>query len=255
MRNVAKPAFDDSHSTMRIHTDFKMGFIRQVAMWSLTIGLPSFAYSAEEVPSAKAILKTVRVAQSAQNMTVTGKLRAGGKSIPFTLTIDGDTVRWDFTEPAQSLLLRLGANDSRLEEIGKGGSTKITGAKFDDKVRDSDMSYEDISMRFLYWPKAEVEGEQTMVLTKCWIVRVEPAAKNDSQYGKVKLWISKGEGALMQAEAYDHDGKFARRFKVLSGQKTDAGFWMLKQMRIEAATNTGRADATPTYLEIDKPKS
>ena len=169
--------------------------------------------------------------------------------------MDGDTLRWDFTEPAQTLLLRLGANDSRLEEIGKGGPAKIAGAKFDDKVRDSDMSYEDLSMRFLYWPHAEVEGEQTMVLTKCWIVRVEPAAKNDSQYGEVKLWISKGEGALMQAEAYDHEGKFARRFKVLSGQKTEDGLWMLKQMRIESATTNGRADASPTYLEIDKPKS
>ena len=209
---------------------------------------------AQETPDAKAILKSVRIAQSAQNRTVTGRLRTGGKAIPFTLKMEGDTVRWDFTEPAQTLLLRLGEKDSRLEEIGKGGSTKITGAKFDDKVRDSDVSYEDLSMRFLYWPTAEVEGEQTMVLTKCWIVRVEPAAKNDSQYGEVRLWISKGDGALMQAEAYDHEGKFARRFKVLSGQKTGEGLWMLKQMRIESATGTGRDDATPTYLEIDKPK-
>ena len=210
---------------------------------------------AQDAPDAKAILKTVRVAQSAQNRTVTGKLRTGGKAIPFTLKMDSDTVRWDFTDPDESLLLRLGANDSRLEEIGKGGSKKVTGARFDDKVRDSDVTYEDLSMRFLYWPTAEVEGEQTMVLTKCWIVRVEPSAKNDSQYGKVKLWISKNDGALMQAEAYDHDGKFARRFKVLSVQKTDEGMWMLKQMRIEAATRNGRPDATPTYLEIDKPKS
>ena len=209
---------------------------------------------AEEAPDAKAILKTVRIAQSAQNRTVTGKLRTGGKAIPFTLKMDGNTVRWDFTDPAQTLLLRLGANDSRLEEIGKGGATKITGAKFDDKVRDSDVSYEDLSMRFLYWPSAEVEGEQTMVLTKCWIVRVEPAAKSDSQYGKVKLWISKADGALMQAEAYDHSGRFARRFKVLSGQKTADGVWMLKQMRIESASQPGRADLNPTYLEIDKPK-
>ncbi len=210
---------------------------------------------AQDVPDAKMILKTVRVAQSAQNRTVTGKLRTGRKAIPFTLKFDGETMRWDFTDPAQTLLLRLGANEARLEEIGKGGPTKVTGAKFDDKVRDSDVSYEDLSMRFLYWPTAEVEGEQTMVLTKCWIVRVEPPAKNDSQYSKVKLWISKADGALMQAEAYGHDGKFARRFKVLSGQKIDEGLWMLKQMRIEAATLSGRADATPTYLEIDKPKS
>ena len=210
---------------------------------------------AQDAPDAKAILKTVRIAQSAQNRTVTGRLRTGGKSIPFTLKMDGDTVRWDFTDPAQTLLLRLGEKDSRLEEIGKGGPAKITGARFDDKVRDSDVSYEDLSMRFLYWPTAEVEGEQTMVLTKCWIVRVEPPAKNDSQYGKVKLWISKADGALMQAEAYDHTGRFARRFKVLSGQKTAEGLWMLKQMRIEAASLSSRTDSSPTYLEIDKPKS
>ena len=71
----------------------------------------------------------------------------------------------------------------------------------------------------------------------------------------MKLWISKNDGALMQAEAYDHDGRFARRFKVLSGQKTEDGLWMLKQMRIEAATPARRDDLSPTYLEIDKPKS
>ncbi len=227
----------------------KRGLLLAVAL--LTAGRAS----AEDAPDAKAILKTVRLAQSAQDRTVTGKLRTGGKSIPFTLKMDGNTVRWDFTDPPQALLLRLGEKDSRLEEIGKAGTAKITGARFDDKVRESDVSYEDLSMRFLYWPTAAVEGEQTMVLTKCWIVRVEPPAKNDSQYSKVKLWISKADGALMQAEAFNHSGKFARRFKVLSGQKTSDGLWMLKQMRIEAPGAGRSSDATPTYLEIDKPKS
>jgi hypothetical protein len=58
----------------------------------------------------------------------------------------------------------------------------------------------------------------------------------------------------MQAEAYDRADRFARRFKVLSGQKTSDGLWMLKQMRIEAANALRRTDFTPTYLEIDKPK-
>ena len=244
-----------SVQSARKKSGLKFSFWSLAFIWNLALGPMNFSSRAQDAPDAKAILKTVRIAQSAQNMSVTGRLRTGGKAIAFTLKMEGETVRWDFTEPAQTLLLRLGANDSRLEEIGKGGPSKITGARFDDKVRESDVSYEDLSMRFLYWPKAEVEGEQTMVLVKCWIVRVEPPAKNDSQYGSVKLWISKADGALMQAEAYDRDGKFARRFKVLSGQKTGAGLWMLKQMRIEAATGTGRADATPTYLEIDKPKS
>ena len=65
---------------------------------------------------------------------------------------------------------------------------------------------------------------------------------------------SKADGALMQSEAYDRADRFARRFKVLSGQKTSDGLWMLKQMRIEAANPLRRTDFTPTYLEIDKPK-
>ena len=210
---------------------------------------------ADDAPDPTAILKSVRIAQSAQNRTVTGQLRTGGKAVPFTLKMDGDTVSWIFADPAQTLRLKLGDKDSRLEEVGKAGAQKIAGPRFDDKVRASDVSYEDLSMRFLYWPAAAVEGEQTMVLTKCWIVRVEAPAKSDSQYSKVKLWISKNDGALMQAEAFTLDAKLARRFKVLSGQKTEDGLWMLKQMRIEGMGAGRSGDATPTYLEIDKPKS
>ena len=52
-----------------------------------------------------------------------------------------------------------------------------------------------------------------------------------------------------QAEAFDHAGKFARRFKVISGQKIE-GAWYLKQMRIEAPAGPGK-DKMPTYLEVE----
>lgn len=162
-------------------------------------------------------------------------------------------MRWQFANPPQTLILRLGERDSRLEEIGKSGPQKISPARFDEQVRDSDISYEDLAMRFLYWPDAAVEGEQTMILQKCWIVRVQPPGKRDSQYARVKLWIAKENGALMQAEAFSAEGKLARRFKVISGQKTPEGLWILKQMRIESPAGSRSQDRTPTYLEIEKP--
>jgi hypothetical protein len=55
----------------------------------------------------------------------------------------------------------------------------------------------------------------------------------------------------MQAEAYDDTGRFVRRFKVISGQKTEDGLWILKEMRIEWVAPGGRSDRTPTYLNID----
>ena len=204
-----------------------------------------------QTPDAQAILKTVRVAQAAQNQALSGRLRSGGKAIPFKLTMAENTIRWDFADPPESLLLRLGEKDSRLEQIGKGGAQKVSAARFDDKVRDSDISYEDLAMRFLYWPNARVEGEQTMLLTKCWIVRVEPPGSGESQYSAVKVWIAKNNGAMMQAEALGADGKVARRFKVISGQSLGEGLWILKEMRIESMS--GGKDRTPSYLQIDKP--
>jgi outer membrane lipoprotein-sorting protein len=211
-----------------------------------------FVVAADGPPTAREILASVRSAQTAQKQTVRGRLRTGGKSIPFRLVVDEGTLRWEFTEPTQTIQLRLLEKDSRLEEITGGAAKKITAARFDDKVRDSDISYEDLALKFLYWPNATIEGDQIMILRKCWIIKTEPPSKSDSQYSKAMLWIDKETGALMQAEAYNQDGKLARRFKVISPQKID-GVWLLKQMRIERMEQmrAGREDRAPTYLEID----
>lgn len=213
------------------------------------------AARADDEADPHAILKTVRLAQSAQNNSLTGAIRTGGKSLPFRLISSSGTIRYEFTEPAQVIQLRLGDKEARLEEInGTGKAEKVSSKRFDDRVRDTDISYEDLSLGFLYWPNATVRGEQTMLLQKCWIIRVEPGSQASSQYGKVDLWISKKNGALMQAEAFNPAGKLARKFKVISGQPVGDGRWLLKEMRIEAMQ--GRtADSTPTYLEIDKPKA
>jgi hypothetical protein len=209
--------------------------------------------SGEDKPDAREILQAVRSAQTAQQQSLHGQLRTGPKMIPFQLTMSSNTVRWDFTDPPQALQLRLGEKDARLEEIGKNGAQKVSGARFDDKVRDSDISYEDLSMRFLYWPNATVEGEETMLFNRCWIVLVMPPAKNDSQYGSVRLWIAKNTGALMQAEAFGRDGKLERRFKVISGQSLGDGAWILKEMRIEQMSG-GAKDKVPSYLKLEKPQ-
>jgi len=225
----------------------------QVKTRLLALGILCLSGSAvaDEPPDATGILKSVRVAQAAQNRALRGELRNAGKTIPFRLSMTAGVIRYEFTAPPFTLQLRLGEKSSRFEEVTKGGTEKVTPARFDTRVRDTDLSYEDLSLRFLYWPKAEVVGEQIMVLQKCWIVRVEPGAPADSQYGSVKLWIAKNSGALMQAEAYDDAGKFVRRFKVISGQKTDDGLWILKEMRIEWVNPGKSKDRTPTYLNID----
>ncbi len=220
-----------------------------LCLLSLFVAIPSHA---EEEADPQLILKQVRLAQSSQNSSLTGVIRTAGKKLPFRLISKSGTIRYEFSDPAQVIQLRLGEKEPRLEEITGGKAEKVSPKRFDDRVRDTDISYEDLSLGFLYWTNATVRGEQTMLLQKCWIIRVEPGARGDSQYGKVDLWISKKNGALMQAEAFDAAGKLSRKFKVISGQPVGDGLWMLKEMRIESMQGRS-SDRTPTYLDIDKP--
>ncbi|MDR3402107.1 MAG: outer membrane lipoprotein-sorting protein [Chthoniobacter sp.] len=225
-----------------------------IAILLAALGLFTGPLRAEDTPDPRAILKTVRIAQSTQNQALKGEIRTGGKSLPFRLVCAGGIIRYEFTNPTQVLQVRLGDKDTRLEEITDGKTAKVSPRRFDDRVRDTDISYEDLSLCFLYWPTATVQGEQTMLLQKCWIVRVQPGPRGDTQYSKVDLWISKKTGAMMQAEAFDSAGKLSRRFKVISGQSLGDGLWILKEMRIESFGGRSQ-DRTPTYLDIDKPEN
>ena len=216
----------------------------------LALLLPISAVGAPEpTPSAQEILKSVRLNQLAQQQTLKGQLRCGPTKLPFRMVVTGPQVQYEFSEPTETILLHLGDKDARLSDVTKDGSERVSGKKFADSVRGTDISYEDLSLRFLYWQKASVEKEDSILMRKCWVVRVEPPAGSDSQYSRVMLWVDKDAAALMQAEAFDRSGKFARRFKVISGQKIE-GAWYLKEMRIEAPA-AGAKDKMPTYLHIE----
>ena len=67
----------------------------------------------------------------------------------------------------------------------------------------------------------------------------------------IHVEVDKDGGALMKLEGYDWNGKLAKRFTVVSGQKIE-GRWYLKEMRIEAFDPVTGKSGTRTYLEIKK---
>ncbi len=222
----------------------KIGFV----LLALTTIL-SFA-SAVAPPPAKEILESVRLRQAQQELDLQGQLREGATIVPFRLTQTGPLIRYTFSNPNEALQLRLSDNDSRLEEVTREGVEKIMPAQFDHKVRDTGVTYEDLALKFLYWPNARVMGDDSIQLQDCWKLELK-APNRQSQYSNVRLWVAKDAGALMKLEGYDWSGKLAKRFTVVSGQKIE-GRWFLKQMRIEEFdTSTGKV-RTRTYLEIKK---
>src|SRR2546428_8153498 len=93
---------------------FVMGFV--------CAALPAFA---QPPPSAKEILDSVRMIESRQQIDLQGQLRQEDVVIPFRLLQNGPLIRYSFTNPDETLQLRLGANSSRLDLVTDAGTDKV----------------------------------------------------------------------------------------------------------------------------------
>ncbi len=223
----------------------KTGMLLIAATLLLERGLKS-----EPAPSAKEILSSVRMQQTQQQIDLQGQLRQNQVVIPFHLIQSGPIVRYIFSNPDEALQLQLNENDSRLDQISGKGVEKIAPAQFDQKIRGTEVTYEDLALKFLYWPNADVIGQENIRSRNCWKLQLRPSSRQ-SQYSNVLLWIDKASGALMRMEGYDWNGQLAKRFEVVSAQKID-NRWFLKQMRIEQLQPGTNHVQSRTYLEIKK---
>jgi Outer membrane lipoprotein-sorting protein len=201
------------------------------------------------VPSAKEILDSVRMLEARQQLDLQGQLRENEIVVPFRLIQNGPIIRYAFSNPEEILQLRLGENGSRLDLVTDTGTEKFAG-KLDQKIRGTGVTYEDLALKFLYWPNARVLGDETVRTRSCWKLQLH-APSRDSQYSNVFLWIDKASGALMRMEGYDWDGQLAKRFEVVSAQKID-NRWFLKQMRVEELQPGTDKVQSRTYLEIKR---
>jgi hypothetical protein len=217
--------------------------------FALALTLTSLVHG-EPVPSAQEILASVRMLETRQQMDLNGQLRDNETVIPFRLIQTGPIIRYSFTNPAEQLQLRLGENSSRLDVVTDTGTERLAASKLDQKIRDTGVTYEDLALKFLYWPNARVLGQENIRTRNCWKLQLR-APSRQSQYSNVLLWVDKTSGALMRLEGYDWNGQLAKRFEVVSAQKID-NRWFLKQMRIEELQPGTNKVQSRTYLEIKK---
>jgi hypothetical protein len=146
--------------------------------------------------------------------------------------------------------LSFGSKDAAVQIQSTEGRVKR--AQFTDEIAGMGVLYEDLAMRFLYWTRAELEGEERLMpplYLRCWKIRVHRPQGVRSVYKEVLVWVSQDHGGILKSEAYDDAGNLVRRLKVVSiqgaGQSTT-----LKQMRIESPSKGGAY----VYLDVDGPQ-
>jgi hypothetical protein len=212
--------------------------------------LAAIAVRAGAAPTAQEILDQVRLQQSQQQLDLQGQLRSDATVIPFRITQTGPVIRYTFTSPPEVLQLRLGEKSSSLDLVLENSTKKFAATRLDDKIGGTAVTYGDLALKFLYWPRTEILGEEIIRTRACWKLRLQPPSR-DAQYSNVLLWIDREGGALMRIEAYDWQGRIIKRFEVVSAQKIE-GRWFLKQMRIEELQPGTNIALARSYLEIKK---
>lgn len=209
--------------------------------------------SADE--KADRIIAATRYSATLQQQDLHGTMTKNGKKTAISLFLRKENIQF---------LYKLGGEDKRFHmrlEEDRFDLLEIVGGKtrrFDDKqlaqkINDTDLSYEDLSMRFLYWKGAKVMGEEKVSGQLCYKVRLENPSKTAGDYRIVYVWAHKKYGALMKVMGYDAKGRPLKQFKVTDLMKVGKEY-TLEQMRVDTINPENNKVTGMTYLKFKKPK-
>jgi len=201
-----------------------------------------------QAQDAESILHAARLNPTSRPAVLRAQIRGEGAPAPLTIRLKDHLIRYEFTAPDQTILLKLDPTETELSEKLKGTTKHIPPERLHDSVRDTGVTYEDLSLGFLYWPRPVLQGEETVKTRPAWKIDLQ-SPSSEPLYGVARVWIDKESGAILRIEGYDKKGLLLRRFEIVSAQKID-GLWMLKQMRIESFKPGNSDPISRRYLEV-----
>lgn len=239
---------------------------RPFLITSLLLGAaPLFRAEEAALPeyTADEIVRLVNLSMALKKTQLNGTLRKGDNVSPLNFSLmDKETVKeitFTFGAPAQSIVLDLKDKSFLLYDIKAGKKSPVSESNYATGIRGTDLTYEDMSFRYLYWPNPVKLESETYSTRKCWKVQCNNPNPNLGAYKTVLIWVDQTSGGLLKMEGYNYqqiNGKpvftLLKRCKVTAGMKVDDAT-VLKEMTIESfdpATGKGQGK---TFLEMVKP--
>jgi len=221
---------------------------RAPAAISLAFLIAVYLTPMSRAQNAEEILQAARLSPTSHAANLRAQIRGEDSPTPLSIQLKDRVISYEFANPEQTIFLRLNPQETQLSERINGVMKRISGSHMHDPIRDTGVTYEDLSLGFLYWPCPVLQGEQTIRTRPAWKIDLQ-APRGEPLYGVARVWIDKESGAILRIEGYDKKGLLLRRFEVVSAQKID-GLWMLKQMRIESFAPGNPDPLSRHYLEV-----
>jgi hypothetical protein len=103
----------------------------------------------------------------------------------------------------------------------------------------------DLGLEFFHWPAQKVLKKEIKRSRGCTVLESTNPNPLTNSYSRVVSWIDGESGGIVQAEAYDFNGKLLKEFAPKSFKKVN-GQWELQEMEIRNVQTGSR-----TRLEFD----
>ena len=123
--------------------------------------VPAWAQEEAAEPSADELLACMREMTVSQgNKDVAGRIRKGKLKIPFSLSVRGDTLAFQYKEGSawKRFDVRIKEDKADLLRVENGKAVVMAPAQYAQPIAGTDVCYEDLSLRFLYWQGGEKIG-------------------------------------------------------------------------------------------------
>lgn len=190
-------------------------------------------------PDADELLRTMREMTVSQgDRDVSGTIRKNRTKVPFSLSARGETIAFQYKqgEVWKRFDVRIRERNAQLMLVENNKAKEMAPSQYTQTIAGTDVCYEDLSLRFLYWKGGKLVDDPANSRIKgrdCYIIQVTNPQPNVGQFAHMRLWVDKENGTTWQMDGYDRTGKLRKRFSITSVQRLKDGTWFFKQMKLE----------------------
>ncbi|MEN9535732.1 MAG: hypothetical protein RLZ22_356 [Verrucomicrobiota bacterium] len=206
----------------------------------LVITLPLLCLNAmAQAPDPSAILEGARLSASLTKLEkgLSGHIRKGNQKTPVTLFLMGGEIQFQFFENPSSpriFHMRMGDSSYNLFEIVDGKTCDLNAKQLVAPIAGTDLTYEDLSLRFLYWPNPKLEGSENIGGQACHKIRIDKPRNTPGRYEVVYVWVHEKFGAFMKIRGHDEKGGLLKEFQVEDIMQVANNVWTLRKMQVSS---------------------
>jgi len=238
--------------------------VRQVAYIGMVVGFFSLGWAEDRKAGVSSsskdgeeITPTPRQMQNflwrtlvMKDLKLNGQVQSGDKKIPILVRTKDRILQFEFQDRPLQIRVRFAPEGSLIQRRGKsdGEWQVVTGAEKTKAVAGTDLAYEDLGIDFLRWPDPQPKGEDSVMMLDCWVYEVTPPV--ESNYAKVRYWISKGYKTMIRADGLNAKGQPIKRFtfnSVIEAEDTV----VIGEMKVAKLTPGTDLSVTRTYVQVD----